>query len=198
MKLICVYCGFFFGVFLVYVEVVCKLVQEMVKNNIVLVYGGGNVGLMGIIVSEVMKLGGEVIGVIFKVLLDKELGYDGLICLYIVKDMYECKVMMVELFDGFVVMFGGMGILEELFEVLIWVQLGFYYKLISLYNVDGFYNNLIVFVDYLVLQCFVSSDQFGLMMYEVDLVKLIECFQIFKLIYKIKWVDCEVVVNLVF
>ena len=197
MKSICVYCGSSPGASPAYAEAARKLAQEMVKNNIALVYGGGNVGLMGIIASEVMKLGGEATGVIPKALLDKELGHDGLTRLHIVKDMHERKAMMAELSDGFVAMPGGMGTLEELFEVLTWAQLGFNYKPISLYNVEGFYNNLIAFVDHLVSQRFVSSDQSGLMMHEADPVKLIERFQTFKPTYKTKWADREAVANLV-
>ena len=196
MKSICVYCGSSPGASPAYAEAARKLAQEMVKNNIALVYGGGNVGLMGIIASEVMKLGGEATGVIPKALLDKELGHDGLTRLHIVKDMHERKAMMAELSDGFVAMPGGMGTLEELFEVLTWAQLGFHYKPISLYNVEGFYNNLIAFVDHLVSQRFVSSDQSGLMMHEADPVKLIERFQTFKPTYKTKWADREAVANL--
>lgn len=111
MKSICVYCGSSPGASPAYAEAARKLAQEMVKNNIALVYGGGNVGLMGIIASEVMKLGGEATGVIPKALLDKELGHDGLTRLHIVKDMHERKAMMAELSDGFVAMPGGMGTL---------------------------------------------------------------------------------------
>ncbi|WP_075259122.1 LOG family protein [Herbaspirillum camelliae] len=196
MKSICVYCGSSPGASPAYAEAARKLAREMVNNNIALVYGGGNVGLMGIIASEVMQLGGEATGVIPKALLDKELGHHGLTRLHIVKDMHERKAMMAELSDGFVAMPGGMGTLEELFEVLTWAQLGFHYKPICLYNVEGFYDNLIAFVDHLVSQRFVSSDQSGLMMHEADPARLIQRFQTFKPTYKTKWADREAVANL--
>ncbi|MFL9925668.1 TIGR00730 family Rossman fold protein [Herbaspirillum lusitanum] len=197
MKSICVYCGSSPGATPAYAEAARRLAQEMVKDNIALVYGGGNVGLMGIIASEVMKLGGEATGVIPKALLDKELGHNGLTRLHIVKDMHERKAMMAELSDGFVAMPGGMGTLEELFEVLTWAQLGFHYKPIALLNVDGFYNNLIAFVDHLVSQRFVSADQAKLMMHEAEPAKLIERFKTFKPSYTSKWMDREAVSNLV-
>ncbi|MCA1323103.1 TIGR00730 family Rossman fold protein [Herbaspirillum sp. alder98] len=197
MKSICVYCGSSPGASPAYAEAARQLAREMVKNNIALVYGGGNVGLMGIIATEIMQLGGEATGVIPKALLDKELGHHGLTRLHIVKDMHERKAMMAELADGFVAMPGGMGTLEELFEVLTWAQLGFHYKPISLYNVEGFYDNLIAFVDHLVSQRFVSNDQSGLMMHESDPAQLIERFKTFSPSYKTKWADREAVANLV-
>jgi len=187
MKSICVYCGSSAGASEVYAEGARALAQEMVKDNIALVYGGGNVGLMGIIASEVIRLGGEATGVIPKALLDKELGHHGLTRLHIVKDMHERKAMMAELSDGFIAMPGGIGTLEELFEVLTWAQLGFHYKPIALLNVAGFYDNLIAFIEHLVSQRFLTAEQSLLMMHDTKPADLLQRFKTYKPSYVNKW-----------
>ena len=187
MKSICVYCGSSSGASEIYAEGARALAQELVKDNIALVYGGGNVGLMGIIASEVIRLGGEATGVIPKALLDKELGHHGLTRLHIVKDMHERKALMAELSDGFIAMPGGIGTLEELFEVLTWAQLGFHYKPIGLLNVAGFYDNLIAFIEHLVSQRFLTAEQALLMMHENDPTTLLSRFKSFKPSYTNKW-----------
>lgn len=196
MKSICVYCGSSPGASPVYAEAARALAQQMVKDNISLVYGGGNVGLMGVIATEVIRLGGEVTGVIPKALLDKELGHNGLTRLHIVKDMHERKAMMAELSDGFIAMPGGMGTLEELFEVLTWAQLGFHYKPIGLLNVEGFYDHLIAFVDHLVSARFVTAEQALLMMHDADPAELVNRFKTFKPSYTSKWADKAAADNL--
>ena len=189
MKSICVYCGSSVGASEVYAQGARALAQQMVKDNIALVYGGGNVGLMGVIATEVMRLGGEATGVIPKALLDKELGHHGLTRLHIVKDMHERKAMMAELSDGFVAMPGGMGTLEELFEVLTWAQICFHYKPIGLLNVDGFYDNLIAFIEHLVSQRFLTAEQSLLMMHDADPANLVQRFKTYKPSYTNKWAD---------
>ena len=143
MKSLCIYCGSSPGSSPLYAEAARSLAQHMVSENIALVYGGGNVGLMGIIADEVIRLGGVATGVIPTALLEKELGHKGLTKLHIVKDMHERKAMMAELSDGFIAMPGGIGTLEELFEVFTWAQLGFHQKPIGLLNVANFYDGLI-------------------------------------------------------
>jgi uncharacterized protein (TIGR00730 family) len=177
MKSICVYCGSSPGASPAYAEAARKLAREMVNNNIALVYGGGNVGLMGIIASEVMQLGGEATGVIPKALLDKELGHDGLTRLHIVKDMHERKALMAELSSGFIAMPGGVGTLEELFEVFTWFQLGLHDKPIGLLNVNGFYDGLIAFLRHQVDQGFLRANQAAFLMHEADPQKLLARFQ---------------------
>jgi len=189
MKSICVYCGSSSGASEIYAEGARALAQQLVKDNIALVYGGGNVGLMGVIASEVIRLGGEATGVIPKALLDKELGHHGLTRLHIVKDMHERKALMAELSDGFIAMPGGIGTLEELFEVLTWAQLGFHYKPIGLLNVAGFYDNLIAFIEHLVSQRFLTAEQALLMMHENDPTALLSRFKSFKPSYTNKWSD---------
>jgi uncharacterized protein (TIGR00730 family) len=123
-----------------YAEEARALARALVERNLSLVYGGGKVGLMGVIADEVLRLGGEVTGVIPTALVEREVGHTGLTRQFIVKDMHERKAMMAQLADGFIAMPGGMGTLEELFEVLTWAQLGIHSKPIGLLNVDGYYD----------------------------------------------------------
>lgn len=180
MKFLCVYCGSSSGASATYATAARQLAAAMVDDNIGLVYGGGNVGLMGIIADEVLRLGGEVTGVIPKALLDKECGHLGLTRLHIVKDMHERKAMMAQLSDGFIALPGGIGTLEELFETLTWSQLGFHNKPVGLLNVDDFYDGLIQFIGHLVTQGFLKSEHAALMMYASDSVQLLERFKSFQ------------------
>jgi uncharacterized protein (TIGR00730 family) len=164
LKTICVYCGANPGNHPQYAAAARALGQAMVAQNLALVYGGGNVGLMGIIADEVLKLGGEVTGVIPTNLVEREVGHTGLTRQFIVKDMHERKAMMASLSDGFIAMPGGMGTLEELFEMLTWSQLGIHAKPIGLLNVDGFYDGLISFIEHASAQGFVRPQHAALMM----------------------------------
>ncbi|MBV6323216.1 TIGR00730 family Rossman fold protein [Duganella violaceipulchra] len=164
MKAICVYCGANAGVSPAYAEAARALGRALVADNLSLVYGGGNVGLMGIIADEVLRMGGEVTGVIPTALVEREVGHTGLTRQFIVKDMHERKAMMAELADGFIAMPGGMGTLEELFEMLTWSQLGIHAKPIGLLNVDGFYDGLTGFIQHASAQGFIRPQHAALMM----------------------------------
>lgn len=177
MQSICVYCGSSAGAAPLYAEAARALASEMVSDNIALVYGGGNVGLMGIIADEVLRLGGEATGVIPRALLDKEVGHLGLTRLHIVKDMHERKAMMADLSDGFIAMPGGIGTLEELFEVFTWSQLGLHDKPIGLLNVDGFYDGLINFMQHIVAERFLRPEQAALLLTEATPAALVERFK---------------------
>jgi len=179
MKAICVYCGSSMGASPVYAEAAKALAKAMVDDNIALVYGGGNVGLMGVIADEVMRLGGEATGVIPKALMDKEVGHIGLTRLHIVKDMHERKAMMANLSNGFIAMPGGIGTLEELFEVFTWSQLGLHDKPIGLLNVSGYYDGLIGFLEHVVAERFLRQEQASLLMHHADPVKLVESLKSF-------------------
>ena len=168
MKAICVYCGANAGVNPVYAEAARALGRALVENNLSLVYGGGKVGLMGVIADEVLRLGGEVTGVIPTALVEREVGHTGLTRQFIVKDMHERKAMMAKLADGFIAMPGGMGTLEELFEMLTWSQLGIHAKPIGLLNVDGFYDGLTGFIEHASVQGFIRPQHAALMMSSPD------------------------------
>lgn len=168
MKSLCIYCGSSIGASPVYADAARDLARAMVNDNISLVYGGGNVGLMGVIADEVLRLGGEATGVIPKALMDREVGHGGLTRLHIVKDMHERKAMMAALSDGFIAMPGGIGTLEELFEVFTWSQLGLHEKPIGLLNVNGFYDGLIGFLEHVVTERFLKAEQASLLMYGAE------------------------------
>jgi len=168
VKAICVYCGANAGTSPVYAEAARALGRALVESNLSLVYGGGNVGLMGTIADEVLRVGGEVTGVIPTALVEREVGHTGLTRQFIVKDMHERKAMMASLADGFIAMPGGMGTLEELFEMLTWSQLGIHAKPIGLLNVDGFYDGLNGFIQHASAQGFIRPQHAALMMSSPD------------------------------
>jgi uncharacterized protein (TIGR00730 family) len=174
MRSLCVYCGSSLGASTAYADAAQLLAKTMVNENIALVYGGGKVGLMGVIADEVMRLGGEATGVIPKALMDKEVGHGGLTRLHIVKDMHERKAMMAALSDGFVAMPGGIGTLEELFEIFTWSQLGLHDKPIGLLNASGFYDGLIDFLQHVVMERFLKPEQASLLMHASDPAELVE------------------------
>lgn len=133
------------------VEVVTKAVmKDFFEKKIGLVYGGAAIGVMGSLANELMSRGGEVIGIIPQRLMKKEVAHAGLTDLHVVKDMHERKKMMYDLSDGFLIFPGGMGTLDELFEILTWRQLGIHSKPIALLNINGYYDHLMKFLDHAV------------------------------------------------
>jgi hypothetical protein len=146
MTSIAVYCGAAEGAKPVYADAARALARALVGQNISLIYGGGKVGLMGIIADEVLRLGGEVTGVIPHTLVLREVSHAGLTRLIVVNDMHERKAMMADLAAGFIALPGGLGTLEELFEMMTWSQLGIHTKPIGLLNTDCFYAKLMDFM----------------------------------------------------
>ena len=188
---LCVYCGSATGGSELYAEAARALGRELVRRGIMLVYGGGNVGLMGAIADEVMAHGGRATGVIPQALMQREVGHHGLTELHVVKDMHERKAMMAELADGFIAMPGGFGTLEELFEVTTWAQLGLHEKPIGLLNINGFYDGLTGFASHLVAEGFVRPDHAGLLMHAPDAAGLLDQFDSFVPSIKVKWLERE-------
>ena len=141
-----VYCGANGGNAPLYREAAAELARHLVEQGIGIVYGGGKVGLMGAVADAALAAGGEVIGVIPQSLMDKELAHAGATQLHVVKSMHERKQLMADLSDGFIALPGGFGTLDELFEALTWLQLGFHDKPIGLLNVDGFFDGLLEFI----------------------------------------------------
>lgn len=174
MKKICVYCGSSSGRASAYLESSRKLGKELVKRNIGLVYGGASVGLMGEIANTVLDGGGEVIGVIPQSLVDKEVSHDGLTELRVVDSMHERKAILAEISDGFIALPGGLGTLEELFEVLTWSQLGFHKKPCALLNVDHYYAGIFNFLNHAVEEQFIKSIHRDMLLIEEDPSKLLE------------------------
>ncbi len=162
-KRLCVYCGSSIGAQAVYRDAAVELGGLLAKGGIELVYGGGHVGLMGTIADAVLAAGGHVIGVIPRALMDRELGHAGIQDLRVVADMHERKMMMAGLADAFIAMPGGWGTIEELTEMLTWLQLGIHAKPIGLLNVAGYYDALLAFAETMIEERFVRVEQRSLL-----------------------------------
>ncbi len=154
---VCVFTGASRGLRLVHAEAVRQLGSELARRGLGLVYGGGHVGLMGVLADAVLAGGGEVLGVIPRHLMDRELGHHAITDLQVVPDMHTRKARMAEQADAFLGLPGGIGTLEELFEVWTWAQLGLHSKPIGLLNVDGFFDHLLAFCDQMVSDGFLPA-----------------------------------------
>lgn len=148
-----------------------RLVAE---RGLTLVYGGGNVGLMGILADAALDAGGEVVGVIPRSLADREVAHRGLTDLRIVQSMHERKAMMAELADAFVALPGGMGTFEEFFEAVTWSQLGLHRKACGLLDVEGYYSPLSAFVDRAVGEGFIKPAHRGIVVVDADAERLLD------------------------
>ena len=176
-KKICVFTGSRHGLSPEYAGAAKQLGQELVARGYGLVYGGGNVGLMNVIADTVLGLAGEVVGVIPDSLVSKEVAHRGLTELRVVGSMHERKALMAELSDGFIAMTGGIGTMEEFFEVLSWAQLGLHDKPCGLLNASRYYDSLIQFLDHAVAEDFVKPKHRALMLVEDQAAKLLDRFE---------------------
>ena len=188
MKRIAVYCGSNKGLRQEYAAAAQELGILLARDKIELVYGGGMVGLMGIVADAVLQHGGHVIGVIPEKLVLKEVVHEKLPDLRIVKDMHERKALMAELADGFIALPGGYGTFEEFFEVLAWGQLGWHQKPVGLLNVGGFYSPLLEFLDYTTDEGFIRARHRALVIAEDAAEKLIHRLKTHHPPTEIKWV----------
>ncbi len=189
MKAVCVYCGSSNGAKPLYAEAARSFGRALVAANLALVYGGGKVGLMGAIADEVMAAGGRAIGVIPELLVDKEVGHNGLTELHVVPDMHQRKKMMADLSDAFVALPGGAGTLEELFEVYTWAQLGYHQKPVALFNVDGYYDPLIAMLAHTVREGFMRQTYFDILQIDRNPDALISRLQRYRPPARDKWAD---------
>ena len=176
MKRLCVFCGSSFGVNPAYVKAAIDLGNAIAKRNICLVYGGARVGLMGEIASTVIRAKGEVIGVIPKDLVEKEVAHSNLSDLRIVGTMHERKSLMAELSDGFIAMPGGFGTIEESFEAITWAQLSFHDKSCGFLNIKGYYNDLIKFLDHSVEENFIVPEHRAMIIIDDEPESLLDKF----------------------
>lgn len=163
-----VFTGSALGSTAVYSLAAQSLATAAVARDIGLVYGGGKVGLMGVVADAFLAEGGKVLGVIPESLMEKELGHSGLTRLEVVPDMHSRKARMSELGDGFIAMPGGAGTLEELFEIWTWQQLGFHQKPVALYDVDGFWQPLLEMLEQMTQRGFIKRDFFESLIVESD------------------------------
>ncbi len=153
---ICVFCGSSSGARPSYTAAAIALARHLVANNISIVYGGGNSGLMGVLANTVLELGGNITGVIPRGLVEKEAAHSRLADLRIVESMHERKALMARLSDAFIALPGGYGTFEEFCEILTWTQLGIQRKPCGLLNVDGYYDALLSLFDHAVAEQFVK------------------------------------------
>ncbi|MCD8739379.1 TIGR00730 family Rossman fold protein [Mucilaginibacter roseus] len=156
MKAVCVYCGANCNGDTDLLNSIEALAQYFADNNITLVFGGGRVGVMGLIADAVLAKGGKAIGVIPQFLADKEVAHSGLTELHVVQTMHERKQLMVKLSDGIIALPGGLGTLDELFEALTWLQLGLHKSPVGVLNLNGFYDLLLKQLDLMVEQKFLK------------------------------------------
>lgn len=174
MKSICVYCGANFNGDASLKEAVGNLAAVFTEREIRLVYGGGSVGVMGLLADAILERGGSVTGVIPQFLMDKEVGHNGLTEMIVTENMHQRKKKMADLSDGFIILPGGFGTLEEFFEVLTWLQLGLHNKAIGVLNVDGFYDHLFAQMDVMVERRFLKPSNRALVFNEGNPEVLVE------------------------
>ena len=186
---IAIYCGANGGHDSFYRTAAAGVASFLAKEGIGLVYGGGNVGLMGTIADAALAAGGKVIGVIPQSLMEKELGHGGVTELHVVGSMHERKQMMVDLSDGFIALPGGFGTLDELFETLTWLQLSFHGKPVGLLNVNGFFDGLLVFLDHMASQGFLKQAHRDCVLVSSDPAELLEKMRAFKAPDLGKWIE---------
>lgn len=157
MRRVCVFCGSSSGIKPAYAEAARATGRLIAQRGLGLVYGGGEVGLMGVLANAALEAGGEVIGVIPEALMRMEVGHPNLTALHVVATMHERKAMMAELSDGFIALPGGIGTLEELFEIWTWGQLGIHPKPLGFLDVAGYYDSLHAFLDHSVGEGFLKA-----------------------------------------
>lgn len=184
------FCGSSPGDRTAYTEVAEDLGGLMADRGIRLVFGGASVGLMGRLADTVLAEGGEVVGVIPQSLVEREIAHLGLTDLHVVDSMHERKARMAELSEGFVCLPGGLGTLDELFEVYTWAQLGLHAKPLGLLNVEGYYDELARFLDHAVVERFVRDEQRRMLLAEDEPARLLDRLEAFEPGALLpKWID---------
>ena len=170
---LCVFCGSSIGGRDDYARAARDLGRLLVERSIRLIYGGGNIGLMGVLADEVLSHGGHVVGVIPRHLVERELAHAGVSQMHVVGSMHERKAMMASLSDAFVAMPGGFGTYEEFFEAVTWTQLGVHSKPCGLLNVEGFYDPIVSFIDRAVSEQFVKPEYRAAILVDNDPERLV-------------------------
>ena len=189
---ICVFCGASPGARPEYRDATAELARLLAQEGIGVVYGGGGVGLMGALADAVITAGGEVTGVIPRALVDREIAHRDVIDMRVVGSMHERKALMADLADAFIALPGGLGTLEELFEVYTWAQLGLHQKPCGLLNVAGYYDAMAEFLTHAVDERFVREEHRELLMIETEPGTLIDRLRHFEPDSAVpKWIDRE-------
>lgn len=191
LEKICVFCGSSDGNDLAITDAAKKLGEIFAERNITLVYGAAKIGVMGVIAKSVLDNNGKVIGIIPNFLKRKEVVHLGLSELITTENMHERKMKMQEESDGFIALPGGMGTLEELFEIITWLQLGLHQKPIGLLNTNGFYNDLIKLLETMVRKGFLSIDNYNLLLIDSNPEQLLIKMEEFKSPIIPKWLNSD-------
>lgn len=189
MQSVCVYCGSHSGSRPIYTERAALLGRQLAENGLTVVYGGGNVGLMGTVADAALAAGGEVVGVIPEQLVDWEVAHRDLTRLEVVPNMHVRKARMFELSGGFIAMPGGFGTLDEMFEMLTWRQLGIGDKPCAFLDVDGFYQPLIDMMDRMVAEHFVNAEQRLDLWHGEDIDRMLEWMRAYRPANADKWLE---------
>ncbi|HSN42214.1 MAG TPA: TIGR00730 family Rossman fold protein [Burkholderiales bacterium] len=189
MHSICVFCGSNAGRGEAYADAARALARAIAGRGMQLVYGGGNIGLMGVLADAALAAGGRVTGVTPRRLLEKEVVHRGLTELRVVESMHERKALMAELSDAFIALPGGLGTLEETFEVLTWTQLGFHRKPCGLLNIAGFYDGLTAFLDHAVAERFLKPEHRDMVLVGNDPEALLARLASYRLPEVSKWIS---------
>ena len=189
MNSVCVYCGSNTGSRPAYRERAVQLGDRLAREGLAVVYGGGNVGLMGIVADAALAAGGEVIGVIPEQLVGWEVAHRGITRLDVVANMHERKARMFDLSDAFVALPGGYGTLDEMFEMLTWRQLGLGDKPCAFLDVDGFYAPLLAIMDRMVVEHFLHADQRRDLWHGEDIDGLLAWMRAYVPVQADKWLD---------
>jgi uncharacterized protein (TIGR00730 family) len=187
-----VYCGANVGARPAYAAAARNLGRLLGERKLGLVYGGGNVGLMGVLADAALLAGAEVIGVIPQALMARELGHQGCTVLRVVGTMHERKAAMAEFADAFIALPGGLGTLDELFEALTWAQLGLHAKPIGLLEVEGFFGPLVAYLDRAVVEGFVRAEHRAALTVATDPAVLLERFATYQPPGVGKWVGRDI------
>jgi uncharacterized protein (TIGR00730 family) len=188
MRRVCVFCGSSVGRQPAFAEAAEAMGALLARRGIGLVYGGGNVGLMGVLADAALKHGGEVIGVIPQALADREIAHTGVTTLHVVDSMHTRKAMMAELSDAFIAMPGGVGTFEEFFEAVTWTQLGLHRKACGLLNVNAFYSPLAAFIDQAVTEGFIRPVHRSTIVVDDDPARLLDTLATIELPDLPKWI----------
>jgi uncharacterized protein (TIGR00730 family) len=191
IRRICVFCGSNAGSEGLYADAARSLGQLFAREGIGLVYGGGSVGLMGELADAVLAAGGEAIGVIPHALWAREVGHRGLTDLHIVETMHERKAMMADLADAFIALPGGLGTLEEIFEIWTWAQLGLHTKPVGFLDINGFYTPLMQFLDRAARERFLRDEHRAIALVERDPEALLRKFDDWRPPRVQKWITRE-------
>lgn len=189
MKSVCVFCGSSPGASPAYAEAAAHLGRTVAAQGLTLVYGGGHVGLMGVVADAALSAGGRVVGVIPEALEAKELAHRSLTELRVVGSMHQRKALMSELADAFIALPGGIGTLEEWFEVWTWSQLGFQRKPCGLLNVAGYYDHLLAFLDHVAAERFLAPEHRAMILVDDDAGRLLDRLAAYRPPHTEKWLD---------